>query len=388
MDEGTRNGLAEMFGGAYQDVAQPVIGTGFASLDDALGGGLYPGVYFLAGMPGAGKTTLATQICAKARSDAGTLTSFLELEMGEAAINVKLLQAIAASTGDGPSSWISQDDIGNAETLEGEKAKVLGDAVSRFLSEQNRLDESENTLFEPRYLADSMRDEGYPDWPCLDDEGQPAGYENGHGGFTNEREFGWTDNPLYKARRADMFMFAFKQKQNVDWALKEERAAWLRQAVSTNQECLAKAGRFESGIRGELAVVDYLQAIRDDRYPKDDTGRIVEAIEDLKTMVRESSRPLAVLAITSFSRSGYKDPTAFASMAGSSAIEYAAEGIMVLAEDAGYIPSQKVSEWMQGTGMKRMKLTVTKNRHGRSGQSIPLWFDGAHGCFIETKTNK
>ena len=65
--------------GEIQADGSPRFATGIPELDRVLGGGLVPGsVVLLAGEPGAGKSTLALQIAAAARSDA-TRPQFLDI---------------------------------------------------------------------------------------------------------------------------------------------------------------------------------------------------------------------------------------------------------------------------------------------------------------------
>ena len=130
-------------------------------------------------------------------------------------------------------------------------------------------------------------------------------------------------------------------------------------------------------------ALDYLQIANDSRYPTDETGRIKAAVDDLKRLQEDICQPLSILAISSMSRSGYRDQRAYAAMAGSSAIEYAAEAVLVLERDGAFKPSPRQAEEMERRGLQRMTLTVTKNRHGKAGESVPLWFDGAHSRFME-----
>ncbi len=58
-----------------------VIKTGLAGLDKALGGGLVPGLHFLAGCPGAGKTALIGQIADYTIMQQNNIVCFVSLEM-------------------------------------------------------------------------------------------------------------------------------------------------------------------------------------------------------------------------------------------------------------------------------------------------------------------
>ena len=84
--------LAEL----YQDICSPVrsvqkLKTGFANLDELLGGGLIKGgLYILAGRPGMGKTTLALAM-AEEVADRKKKVLFVSLEMDEKQISAKRL---------------------------------------------------------------------------------------------------------------------------------------------------------------------------------------------------------------------------------------------------------------------------------------------------------
>ena len=63
-----------------RSATNPLISTGFKGLDDALGGGLYPSLYTLGAMPGAGKTSLVLQTADNV-AKSGNNVLILSLEM-------------------------------------------------------------------------------------------------------------------------------------------------------------------------------------------------------------------------------------------------------------------------------------------------------------------
>lgn len=74
---------------------KPYVRTGFRSLDRMLSGGLQnSGLYFLAGRPGMGKTTLALAIAEYAANTAGP-TLYITLEMSDQQLTSKRVSAIA-----------------------------------------------------------------------------------------------------------------------------------------------------------------------------------------------------------------------------------------------------------------------------------------------------
>lgn len=75
---------------------KPVGSTGLTSLDDVLGGGLYPEVYVLAAEPGAGKTTLALQIGDYVAQFGSRRVVFLSMEMSAPQMVAKSLSRLSS----------------------------------------------------------------------------------------------------------------------------------------------------------------------------------------------------------------------------------------------------------------------------------------------------
>lgn len=71
------------------------ITTGFNTLDQAMNGGLYPGLYTLAAIPGLGKTTLALQLCDQL-AESGQDVIYFALEMSRFELVSKSLSRILA----------------------------------------------------------------------------------------------------------------------------------------------------------------------------------------------------------------------------------------------------------------------------------------------------
>ena len=74
---------------------EPAISTGFAGLDIALGGGLYPGLYIMGAISSLGKTTLACQIADQIAA-AGQPVLIFSLEMARKEIFVKSISRLSA----------------------------------------------------------------------------------------------------------------------------------------------------------------------------------------------------------------------------------------------------------------------------------------------------
>lgn len=75
---------------------KPVGSTGIPSLDEILGGGLYPEVYVLAAEPGAGKTTLALQVADYVAQFGNRKVVFVTMEMSAPYMVAKSLSRLSA----------------------------------------------------------------------------------------------------------------------------------------------------------------------------------------------------------------------------------------------------------------------------------------------------
>lgn len=106
------------------------IPTGIAPLDDALGGGLYAGLYVLGGRTGAGKSSLALQI-ADSIAAQGRPVLYVALEMSADELRTKSLARIAqADTGKGV------DAMSSADAMRRGTGKLIGtDAFARYVSD-------------------------------------------------------------------------------------------------------------------------------------------------------------------------------------------------------------------------------------------------------------
>lgn len=105
--------------------SKAVVSTGYAQLDEVLGGGLVnEGLYFLGARPGCGKTTLALNIAGRV-SERGIPVLFVSLEMS---INQLTAKRLSIATGIS-STWL----LNNPDNL-GDKWKEISSA-SRLLSE-------------------------------------------------------------------------------------------------------------------------------------------------------------------------------------------------------------------------------------------------------------
>ena len=323
---------------------RPVCSSGSAALDAALGGGLHPGVTVLAGMPGAGKTTLAAQVWRVAMERGGIEARYFDVETPDAAqVRARLLLGLA-----GHCATLGQ--LADPSALDAPALQSIAQAVGR-------VERGEEECIS-RDKHDAFR------WPCgLDDclehygsdmVAELAGEDGGFLAYTPERLAMWerTGKDEHAARRADVC------------------AMW---------------GDFRLGRAfPKLAVIDYLQQIRGDCYPKDETARIAAAVEDCRHMAALLGPRSAVLLVSSLSRAGYANPASIAATNGSSAIEYAAEAVVTLAPMPDGDMTDDRRAWLsRHPGCAYIVAHVSKNRHGAQGAAVPLVLDGPRGRILD-----
>lgn len=106
------------------DDAPEPIPTGFASLDEVLGGGLQPGLYVLGSVSSLGKTTLAVQICDHA-AESGYPALFVTIEQSAREIVAKSLSRIASECG---------RDVSTTDIMSAQRRRAWDEAAyARFM---------------------------------------------------------------------------------------------------------------------------------------------------------------------------------------------------------------------------------------------------------------
>ncbi|WP_418830659.1 DnaB-like helicase C-terminal domain-containing protein [Paraeggerthella sp.] len=104
--------------------------TGIKSLDDMLGGGLYPEIYVLAAEPGAGKTTLALQIADRIAEFGSRKALFVSLEMSASQMLAKSLSRISALSPSLPPLTVRQ--LMNARQLSNDGKQAMMEALIAY----------------------------------------------------------------------------------------------------------------------------------------------------------------------------------------------------------------------------------------------------------------
>lgn len=347
--------LADMFGDG-ENSPGPLYSTGCASLDKALGGGLYKGLNVLAGMPGAGKTTLAAQVFAHGYTYSCD-RYYYDLENDGRAVNSRFAVNLANRSG---ATSVTLDSLHDPSGLSDGDAQELISACE-FVADDMR----------PCTVSDMTGDSvgellGEAVWQLRHDR-QRARDMEGIAPVPAPRELPNDE------RSTD------RDYDPPEWFTADGREV-KRADVAVIWDRVPREGK-------SLVVVDSLQMLDATAYPKDPVRRIDAAVGDLRHMVNANEGPVCVLAVSTLSRDAYKSRGSMGAAYGSSAIEYAAESVVSLSDatpeevaalglDAG------LSSWMESAGARVVVAHVSKNRHGRQGVDVPLVFDPLHARFF------
>ena len=125
-----------------------------------------------------------------------------------------------------------------------------------------------------------------------------------------------------------------------------------------------------------LIVVDYLQLVSGRGNTSNRTGEIDQVVMTLKEMAKRHNCP--VIALSQLSRQVEARPDKRPMMSDlreSGGIEAAADVVMALYSPDYYDREHRDREW------KHAEVGILKNRHGESGEWIPLRFDGQFARF-------
>lgn len=126
---------------AFQDAIlsgarEPAISTGFAGLDTALGGGLYPGLYMMGAISSLGKTTLACQIADQiAATERPVLIFSLEMSRKEIfAKSISRLSAVSKLIGQSDTAFTARSLLSATDAVRNNPALInsLFDAYARI----------------------------------------------------------------------------------------------------------------------------------------------------------------------------------------------------------------------------------------------------------------
>lgn len=135
------NCLRELVDEIARNADAPGIRTGFPSLDEAFGGGLYAGLYFLGAVSSAGKTTFALQLCDQVAA-AGQDVLIFSMEMARKELMAKsvsrLTYQLAAAQGLG--TWAAKSvrgilDGSRWKGYSGEEQLLIAESLERYAAD-------------------------------------------------------------------------------------------------------------------------------------------------------------------------------------------------------------------------------------------------------------
>ena len=320
---------------------EPVISTGFPTLDNALNGGLTNCFAILGALSSMGKTTLCLQM-ADQMAAAGRNVLYIALEQG--------------------------------------KMELMAKSISRTLFQ--RYVKLDSGAVMP--LADYTKGSGHYEpleLSALEIRTRyryiPAESKDAIGQALEEYAQGAGQNVYYcEARGADV------------------NASHIRRAVAEHKEKTGNA---------PIVIIDYLQLLASDTVRDGRTGLLIPKARDEREILNNSIKSLTaisrdfntiVIGISAFNRNSYKEQAAMDSFNGSSRIEYSADVLMALEPDRTAVKDDGYSwDELKGGGrlfnakkftqhygadvngkggVMPMALTLLKNRNGRKDIAVSL----------------
>ncbi len=314
----------------------PFLKTGFAELDEVLGGGLNNNLIVLGGVPGLGKSTFVLQLAEQVvEENPGTPVLYFSLEMPAESLTAKVISRHSFMK-TAPKTRLKVDDMLNPE-----KARGLPSSVKGKL----------NTIIEN--LAESEeRGKNF----CIIDRN-----------FL-KRKYG--KSVPFSAGAIAKVVSDFIEQQKSDEDKPDQQPPCCR----------------------PLVVVDYLQILEPEpsEKPKDTTaGTEKKKIDDSLTQFLEliDEKKIPLILISSLNRSSYNRPIQMDSFKETGGIEYSAEVLLGLQLVAC---RKKEGEWSLNEEQKKIprnvEITVLKQRYGGSGDLIPFQFYPGYSCFKDKST--
>lgn len=332
----------------------PFCPTGFPLLDDALGGGLQPGLYVLGALSSLGKTTFAQQI----------------------AENIATLAAAQAFRGEG-----EIDDMTEGRgrdvlfvSLEMDKRKIEAKSLSRlsYEIECEKNADRYRALQIGQFLYDNKGKNKAPIHAFSTEEGLRL-FPRAEKVLSVERKNLLAD-ALRIYKRFGAYLALNDRPENCT-------ADKIRQLA---YEHIKQTGNTP------VIVVDYLQILRPYRLGAQDKENMDFSVGVLQDLAKELATPVFVLS--SINRMSYNKPIELDSFKESGGIEFHADVILglhykVLEElknpDKPGDEDRKKLEAERGKPIHKIVLSVLKNRTGERGQKILLSLRGRYNFFEE-----
>ncbi|SDB24872.1 replicative DNA helicase [Ruminococcaceae bacterium FB2012] len=131
--------------------------------------------------------------------------------------------------------------------------------------------------------------------------------------------------------------------------------------------------------RKPLVIVDYMQILKSLSERMTDKQAADATVKELCNLRRDFSLP--VIAISSFSRSGYEEPAKMSSYKESGGIEYSADYLIALQLE-GVGTSGFDASASKKAVPRKLELVILKQRMGEVGEPIKLSYYSAYNLFI------
>lgn len=322
----------------YLRAPEPVK-TGITALDEALGGGWFPGENILAGEPGAGKTALAVQSLAM-NAKRGNESLYWSLEMPAMQIVMRIMSFYSHNTN-------KLKDFAWAHPRE---------CISDTIKTKTERDISPFAAMPDNDVFYAWLDQNRAEFEAMDDA----------------ELFQWTSKteengyvPLLLQYGDAIAMAHDYWEANIGY-----RMPVIDSEVIVENACIMMDRVCQEGVR-PLVAYDYMQhAEVSSLQDATEYDRVTRVSHDLTECAKRNKIP--IIAICSLNKLNGATPT-MDSLRGSGNIKYDAESIIIISHDEREEKSPKY-------GIP-VNATVLKNRSGMAGDVIPLWFDGKYNSF-------
>lgn len=127
-----------------------------------------------------------------------------------------------------------------------------------------------------------------------------------------------------------------------------------------------------------VVFIDYLQLIETDNK-NSDKQNVDKCVKELKRMSRKLDLP--VVAISSFSRAGYKEEASMESFKESGSIEYSGDVLLAL-QFQNMKHNFNINE-AKRKEIRDVEIVILKNRNGSTGDTIPYCYHSPYNLFTE-----
>lgn len=148
----------------------------------------------------------------------------------------------------------------------------------------------------------------------------------------------------------------------------------LREVISSINEHIEFTGN------KPVVFIDYLQLLESDNAKSTDKQNMDKCIKELKRVGRELEIP--IVAISSFSRSGYREEASMESFKESGSIEYSSDVLLALQFSGIQNKNFRINEEKK-KDIRDVEVVVLKNRNGMTGERVGFDYFAKYNAFKE-----